>query len=102
MESIYNSRNYYRLLNQLLGEETTKIYNSRNYYRLLNIARNPLHHLSTTVEITIGYLTVFVFGVLSASTTVEITIGYLTSGAGGNNGLSTTVEITIGYLTSDL
>ena len=78
MESIYNSRNYYRLLNQLLGEETTKIYNSRNYYRLLNIARNPLHHLSTTVEITIGYLTVFVFGVLSASTTVEITIGYLT------------------------
>ena len=33
------------------------------------------------------------------STTVEITIGYLTSGAGGNNGLSTTVEITIGYLT---
>ena len=56
----------------------TTIYNSRNYYRLLNIARNPLHHLSTTVEITIGYLTVFVFGVLSASTTVEITIGYLT------------------------
>ena len=77
----------------------TTIYNSRNYYRLLNIARNPLHHLSTTVEITIGYLTVFVFGVLSASTTVEITIGYLTISLPGRMQISTTVEITIGYLT---
>ena len=54
------------------------IYNSRNYYRLLNV---------------------FVFGVLSASTTVEITIGYLTMSRSKKSWLSTTVEITIGYLT---
>ncbi len=34
------------------------------------------------------------------STTVEITIGYLTYGECGAGLLSTTVEITIGYLTS--
>ncbi len=33
------------------------------------------------------------------STTVEITIGYLTLVKGKNTMLSTTVEITIGYLT---
>ena len=35
--------------------------------------------LSTTVEITIGYLTQKYDGYEPASTTVEITIGYLTS-----------------------
>ena len=33
---IYNSRNYYRLLNYRYALPTTLIYNSRNYYRLLN------------------------------------------------------------------
>ncbi len=35
------------------------------------------------------------------STTVEITIGYLTDRACTRGGVSTTVEITIGYLTND-
>ena len=55
--SIYNSRNYYRLLNVNISYGAMAIYNSRNYYRLLNIARNWRYHVSTTVEITIGYLT---------------------------------------------
>ena len=33
------------------------IYNSRNYYRLLNRQAALYHDKSTTVEITIGYLT---------------------------------------------
>ena len=33
---IYNSRNYYRLLNKATMHQTAVIYNSRNYYRLLN------------------------------------------------------------------
>ena len=35
-QKIYNSRNYYRLLNILVNCGATLIYNSRNYYRLLN------------------------------------------------------------------
>ena len=35
----------------------TWIYNSRNYYRLLNARQRSRKPLSTTVEITIGYLT---------------------------------------------
>ncbi len=35
-------------------------------------------HKSTTVEITIGYLTVNYICIVVRSTTVEITIGYLT------------------------
>ena len=55
------------------------IYNSRNYYRLLNLLRTPSScALSTTVEITIGYLTDGYCDYTSKSTTVEITIGYLT------------------------
>ena len=38
---------------------------------------------------------------LEPSTTVEITIGYLTYEYATQAKLSTTVEITIGYLTSD-
>ena len=77
--------------------------------------------LSTTVEITIGYLTVWHGYAEHRSTTVEITIGYLTPSFVQlpaliynsrnyyrllNKSLwvcpkkSTTVEITIGYLTS--
>ena len=76
--------------------------------------------ISTTVEITIGYLTAVQSTYIDLSTTVEITIGYLTASkqleanyiynsrnyyrllnenhckAGEK---STTVEITIGYLT---
>ena len=55
------------------------IYNSRNYYRLLNHNLDQSLLESTTVEITIGYLTLPFFFVLSESTTVEITIGYLTT-----------------------
>ena len=56
--SIYNSRNYYRLLNDDKSGKMGFIYNSRNYYRLLNVDRRIVPaHLSTTVEITIGYLT---------------------------------------------
>ena len=76
---IYNSRNYYRLLNRIpqiriiSGSTTVEItigyltfsatscpnwiYNSRNYYRLLNVVAELDAFLSTTVEITIGYLT---------------------------------------------
>ena len=40
------------------------------------------HNESTTVEITIGYLTIpYCVRSQCASTTVEITIGYLTCGA---------------------
>ena len=79
MDQIYNSRNYYRLLNYVLAcilklsttveitigyltsaDRVLKvvIYNSRNYYRLLNILMTNFIIVSTTVEITIGYLTV--------------------------------------------
>ena len=54
---IYNSRNYYRLLNYEGKNKTIDIYNSRNYYRLLNIQFKVFVGQSTTVEITIGYLT---------------------------------------------
>ena len=54
---------------------------------------------STTVEITIGYLTDRACTRGGVSTTVEITIGYLTSLAIYYIYKSTTVEITIGYLT---
>ena len=54
------------------------IYNSRNYYRLLNYLGIKDFLVSTTVEITIGYLTLIFSVFLSISTTVEITIGYLT------------------------
>ena len=57
--------------------------------------------VSTTVEITIGYLTCSWVLLCVSSTTVEITIGYLTSKSQKNSILSTTVEITIGYLTYD-
>ena len=36
MNIIYNSRNYYRLLNDGGAVKYLVIYNSRNYYRLLN------------------------------------------------------------------
>ena len=55
--NIYNSRNYYRLLNFSIKMGGDIIYNSRNYYRLLNVKTCIKHSLSTTVEITIGYLT---------------------------------------------
>ena len=54
---IYNSRNYYRLLNTAGGTNVRFIYNSRNYYRLLNSGKTTEAIISTTVEITIGYLT---------------------------------------------
>ena len=54
---IYNSRNYYRLLNLTQHDSMFDIYNSRNYYRLLNTQRCDKRERSTTVEITIGYLT---------------------------------------------
>ena len=38
-------------------ERLTSIYNSRNYYRLLNTLTGVIVTRSTTVEITIGYLT---------------------------------------------
>ncbi len=57
MAYIYNSRNYYRLLNYLKLWRISYIYNSRNYYRLLNARQRSRKPLSTTVEITIGYLT---------------------------------------------
>ena len=56
-----------------------KIYNSRNYYRLLNKQSYKPGTESTTVEITIGYLTIKAVRIKVGSTTVEITIGYLTS-----------------------
>ena len=77
--SIYNSRNYYRLLNSCGVAFGFSIYNSRNYYRLLNRHRKLSLSLSTTVEITIGYLTPWCLTAANLSTTVEITIGYLTS-----------------------
>ena len=55
--------------------------------------------LSTTVEITIGYLTQGYMILPTSSTTVEITIGYLTPEKSHLRVQSTTVEITIGYLT---
>ena len=76
------------------------IYNSRNYYRLLNNHKCACTILrSTTVEITIGYLTYTDKLEQFSSTTVEITIGYLTMTNRAKWALSTTVEITIGYLT---
>ena len=54
------------------------IYNSRNYYRLLNEQLKESEDKSTTVEITIGYLTHLHPLFRMQSTTVEITIGYLT------------------------
>ena len=78
-EYIYNSRNYYRLLNFPPIAPATFIYNSRNYYRLLNVGLNSDGIKSTTVEITIGYLTKSKNGEADRSTTVEITIGYLTT-----------------------
>ena len=54
---------------------------------------------STTVEITIGYLTSIDNVPHITSTTVEITIGYLTTEHSLESLSSTTVEITIGYLT---
>ena len=57
---------------------TEIIYNSRNYYRLLNNKGSTGDCISTTVEITIGYLTIVWAIALITSTTVEITIGYLT------------------------
>ena len=59
IDYIYNSRNYYRLLNRQFRADRTLIYNSRNYYRLLNSTVRPRGAASTTVEITIGYLTPF-------------------------------------------
>ena len=78
-KDIYNSRNYYRLLNDTEKNNQNNIYNSRNYYRLLN-ADSGLYDvlISTTVEITIGYLTMIANDDNIKSTTVEITIGYLT------------------------
>ena len=61
-------------------ERLTSIYNSRNYYRLLNTLTGVIFTRSTTVEITIGYLTQQTGGSGILSTTVEITIGYLTMG----------------------
>ena len=56
------------------------IYNSRNYYRLLNLFDElKALRVSTTVEITIGYLTQILKLESYESTTVEITIGYLTT-----------------------
>ena len=46
----------YLTLNEVLQGN---IYNSRNYYRLLNSVDNEQNLASTTVEITIGYLTIF-------------------------------------------
>ena len=60
------------------------IYNSRNYYRLLNKGVFTISKRSTTVEITIGYLTGKVTTLSATSTTVEITIGYLTTGMSCN------------------
>ena len=57
---------------------TFAIYNSRNYYRLLNEVDFLAPIVSTTVEITIGYLTMGRIKDEHLSTTVEITIGYLT------------------------
>ena len=57
VDYIYNSRNYYRLLNLDYSQKVYRIYNSRNYYRLLNFSFFDFQILSTTVEITIGYLT---------------------------------------------
>ena len=57
---------------------------------------------STTVEITIGYLTINRIKDEHLSTTVEITIGYLTCKALFVSVPSTTVEITIGYLTNEI
>ena len=79
LTSIYNSRNYYRLLNEVTTLLRTTIYNSRNYYRLLNIVIVCGLVGSTTVEITIGYLTCVATLSDFPSTTVEITIGYLTT-----------------------
>ena len=76
--AIYNSRNYYRLLNSTISFKTFTIYNSRNYYRLLNKSITLDTLKSTTVEITIGYLTLSSLFQQFKSTTVEITIGYLT------------------------
>ena len=118
---IYNSRNYYRLLNQMqhqqLNPSTTVeitigyltsakpqtqclIYNSRNYYRLLNIKRlGTSFCLSTTVEITIGYLT---YRDSKSTTQIYNSRNYyrlLNDHIRAAVDLSTTVEITIGYLT---
>ena len=63
----------------MLTHGYSRIYNSRNYYRLLNPeAIVYVIVLSTTVEITIGYLTTKEQTSFTISTTVEITIGYLT------------------------
>ena len=77
-DQIYNSRNYYRLLNYIITLRPLSIYNSRNYYRLLNDTTTNGKTESTTVEITIGYLTQYQIVLALLSTTVEITIGYLT------------------------
>lgn len=47
----------YLTLNEVLQGN---IYNSRNYYRLLNSVDNEQNLASTTVEITIGYLTIYI------------------------------------------
>ena len=54
------------------------IYNSRNYSILLNLKRGRKHEKSTTVEIILYYLTLYVANYQAESTTVEIILYYLT------------------------
>ena len=76
--NIYNSRNYYRLLNSSSIFESGDIYNSRNYYRLLNlptrITANAIYNSRNYYRLLNSMQTAYVDG----STTVEISIGYLT------------------------
>ena len=44
-----------------MGYKSDYIYNSRNYYRLLNGRKLIQAISSTTVEITIGYLTLYIY-----------------------------------------
>ena len=75
---IYNSRNYYKLLNHHSGEWLSHIYNSRNYYKLLNSEWQSRPWKSTIVEIIISYSTKNEELEKAKSTIVEIIISYST------------------------
>ena len=53
--SIYNSRNLYKVLNLDKYAKEYDIYNSRNLYKVLNAIIKQKTYLSTIVEIYIRY-----------------------------------------------
>ena len=75
------------------------IYNSRNFSILLNNSVWVRWRRSTTVEIFLYYLTLYLYHLILISTTVEIFLYYLTVTEANECHQSTTVEIILYYLT---